>query len=72
MTDIDYIIDLVTAELVVLLMERQGMNLQNAMDTVYNSDTFTKMSDPATELYYQSPYYIYSYLDTEIKTGAIG
>lgn len=72
MTDFDYIVESVTADLVVLLMERLGMDLQTALDTVYTSDTFVKLSDPTTELYYQSPYYIYSYLETEIKTGMMG
>ena len=72
MTDFDYIVESVTADLVVLLMERLGMDLQTALDTVYTSDTFVKLYDPTTELYYQSPYYIYSYLETEIKTGAMG
>lgn len=72
MTDFDHMVESVTADLVVLLMERLGMDLQTALDTVYTSDTFVKLSDPATELYYQSPYYIYSYLETEIKTGMMG
>ena len=62
MTDFDYMVESVTADLVVLLMERLGMDLQTALDTVYTSDTFAKLSNPATELYYQSPYYIYSVL----------
>ena len=72
MTDFDYMVESVTADLVVLLMERLGMDLQTALDTVYTSDTFAKLSNTATELYYQSPYYIYSYLETEIKTGVMG
>ena len=72
MTDFDYMVESVTADLVVLLMERLGMDLQTALDTVYTSDTFAKLSNPATELYYQSPYYIYSYIETEIRTGVMG
>ena len=72
MTDFDYMVESVTADLVVLLMERLGMDLQAALGTVYTSDTFAKLSNPATELYYQSPYYIYSYLETEIRTGVMG
>ena len=42
MTDFDYMVESVTADLVVLLMERLGMDLQTALDTVYTSDTFAK------------------------------
>ena len=38
MTDFDYMVESVTADLVVLLMERLGMDLQTALDTVYTSD----------------------------------
>ena len=72
MTDFDYMVESVTADLVVLLMERLGMDMPTALDTVYTSHTFAKLSDPATGLYYQSPYYTYSYLETEIKTGMMG
>lgn len=45
--------------------------MKKAFDTLYNSDTYAKLSDPKTGLYIQSAGYIYSYLKTEITTGEI-
>jgi hypothetical protein len=39
---------------------------QHDYDIVYNSDTFAKLSDPETGLFFQSPGYVYSYLESEI------
>ena len=50
-------------------MDERGLTLHEALDTVYNSDTYAKLMNPATGLYFQSPVYIYSYLDKELATG---
>ena len=42
-----------------------------AMDILYNSETYAKLKDPKTGLYFQSPAYIYGYLDKEIKQGSL-
>jgi hypothetical protein len=52
-----------------MLMEERGLSLHEALDTVYNSETYAKLTDPATGLYFQSSVYIYSYLDRELATG---
>ena len=71
MTAVDYMIDSLAAELVLLVMEDLHVDFVTALDTVYNSDTFSKVANPRTELYYQSPLYIYSYLVHEIHNGVM-
>ena len=44
----------------------------DAIDIIYNSDTFQKLEDTETDLYVQSPAYIYELLNTEYKTGRFG
>ncbi|MCD7926343.1 hypothetical protein [Phocaeicola sp.] len=56
-------------ELVVLLMEDQGMQMEEALNTVFNSDTYLRLMDERTKLYFQSPRYVYDFLKTEILTG---
>lgn len=34
--------------------------MEQAMEIYYNSDTFERLKDPATGLYYQSPGYVYA------------
>ena len=36
--------------------------MTQAMDIYYNSDTFDRLSNPATGLYYQSAGYVYDFL----------
>ena len=62
-----YMKEHVTKRLISLLMEREKVSLREAFDIVYNSDTFAKLSDPETGLYFQSPGYVYSYLESEMS-----
>lgn len=72
MTDIDYMIEHVAADLIQLLVEKRGMTFVDAVDTLYTSDTYAKLSNPKTGLYFQSPNYVYSYLEHELATGVMG
>ena len=45
------------------------MDLETALDTIYTSDTFQKLKDSKTGLYFQSPLYVYDFLEKEIETG---
>ena len=62
-----YMKEHVTKCLISMLMEREKVSLREAFDIVYNSDTFAKLSDPETGLYFQSPGYVYSYLESEMS-----
>ena len=54
-----------------LLIEERGMSMADALDTIYLSDTYAKLSEPATGLYYQGARYVLSYIISEIETGKI-
>ena len=71
MTGSEYMMECLAKDLVLLLMERRKMNLEAALDTLYTSDTFTKLKDERTGLYFQSPLYVYDFLEKEIETGAM-
>lgn len=58
-----------SAELISLLIKNWHYSSEEAMDVLYNSDTFSRLEDSKTGLYYQSPGYVYSYLDKELSTG---
>lgn len=59
-------------ELVVLLMEDRKMRMEEALDTVFNSDTYARLTKEHTKLYIQSPRYVYDFLKTELLTGKMG
>ena len=67
MTDIEYMTECMTKDLILLLMERRNMDLETALDTIYTSDTFQKLKDSKTGLYFQSPLYVYDFLEKEIE-----
>lgn len=58
-------------ELAKILMEEWHYDMTEALSTLYNSETFQQLSNPATGLYYQSPGYVYSYLKNELTIGRI-
>ena len=60
-----------SASLVQMLMVQMNYSMDEALDTLYNSDTFSRLQDSRTGLYYQSPGYVYSFLDNELTTGKI-
>ena len=69
MTDFNYMLEGMTRDLAVMLMERRKMPMTDALDTLYNSETYEKLSDPRSGLYFQAPGYVYDFLDKEIEYG---
>nr|AIF26292.1 putative hypothetical protein [uncultured bacterium Lq_025_E06] len=59
------------ADLVNQVMADYNLDLEKALDIVYSSDVFQKLSDPATALYKEGPVYIYSFLKEELEKGKI-
>ena len=55
------------AELIQILMEQYAYTMEQAMDALYNSETFARLQDAGTGLYYQSPGYVYSFLNSELS-----
>ena len=45
------------------------MDMKTALHTLYTSDTYTKLQDTKTGLYFQSTRYVYDFLKNEIKSG---
>ncbi|MGP1447756.1 MAG: hypothetical protein ACTTKO_09610 [Candidatus Limimorpha sp.] len=70
--DFDFMVEILTRDIIALLMERKGLDMGTAFDTFYNSDTYQTLLRPASGLYFQSAGYVYSFLDTELKTGKMG
>ncbi|MBR5957421.1 MAG: hypothetical protein IKZ99_03570 [Salinivirgaceae bacterium] len=56
-----------TEELVAILVEETGFDINKAFDILYKSQTYAKLSDPNTKLYIQSAGYVYSVLEDELS-----
>ena len=70
--DVEFVIEELVKELALRLMDERGMMMKQALDTIYNSETYSKVLDLRTGLYSQSTVYVYSFLMNEILTGKIG
>lgn len=70
--DVEFVIEELVKELALRLMEERSMTMKQALDTIYNSETYTKILDLRTSLFSQSTAYVYSILETEILTGKLG
>ena len=47
------------------------LTMEQALSTIINSDTYQRLQRDATGLYYQSPGYVYSFLENELKTARV-
>jgi len=66
-----YLKEGLVADLVDRVMVDYHLDLENALDVVYSSEIFRKLSDPATGLYKEGPAYVYSFLKDELGKGKI-
>jgi antitoxin component of RelBE/YafQ-DinJ toxin-antitoxin module len=69
---VTFMIEELVKEIALRLMDERGLTMKQALDTVYNSETYSKVLDIRTGLFSQSTAYVYSILETEILTGKIG
>lgn len=59
--------------LALLLAERhEGMTMEQALSVVFNSDVYRKVMDERTRFYYQSPRYVFAFLEEELTRGKLG
>lgn len=58
-----YLKEHLTARMVQILAEEQGLSIEEAFERVYTSPIFDKLSDVRTGLFYQSPRYVLSYIE---------
>ena len=66
-----FLIDTLTKNLVLMVMEEFDYSIPDAMDAVYNSQLYEKILDLETGLYYQSAGYNYELLRNELLTGKV-
>ena len=64
-------LDMVKNLALMLQEENPSLSMEQALSLVINSDTYQRILNDNTRLYYQSPRYVYSFLDNELKTGKL-
>lgn len=69
---IQFLIEEMTREIIIYLMQDFGYDMDKAFEIFYNSDTFERLNNIQSGLYYQSSGYVYSFLKEELLTGKVG
>ena len=69
---IQFLIEEMTREIIIYLMQDFGYDMDKAFEIFYNSDTFERLNNTQSGLYYQSSGYVYSFLKEELLTGKVG
>lgn len=64
-----YQYDMVAKLALLLIEDGKATAMDDALDTVINSETYQRLMDDKSALYYQSPRYVYDFLLNEIVTG---
>lgn len=63
--------DELCVELAGILVDEFHMKPEEAIETLYTSETFERLQDDNTGLYYQSAGYVFSFLQNELMTARI-
>ncbi len=63
--------DELSVEIAGFLVDDYHYTPEEAIDVLYTSETFERLQDDSTGLYYQSPGYVYSFLQNELKTARV-
>ena len=71
MKDIQYMNECMMRDLAMMLIKEYNISLLEALGMLYNSETYEKLQDPRTGLYFQSPVYVFDFLQRELKQGKI-
>lgn len=66
--EIDYMNECTSRDLLLMLTSNKKISLEEAMHILYNSNTYSKLQDPRTRLFFQSPIYIYDVLEEELTS----
>lgn len=67
----EQLIEYITADLVDFIMKDENISMLEAMQRLYTSETFHKLNDTETGLYFESPLYVYDIYKTEKAYGQI-
>ena len=70
--DFNYMKEALATDLAELNAKVFDMIVTEALDTLFGSETYAKLCNPNTGLYFQSTQYVYSFLKNELLTAKMG
>lgn len=67
----DFLVEYITTRVVEWIIRDQNIGLEEALLLFHNSETFEKLCEKHTDLYIESPAYIYELLTEELRRGTL-
>ena len=65
--DRQFLIETLCEDLIPMIMEEYSLTDREAIDKLYKSNTFAKIEDPQTGLYYQGALYVFDFFKEEFS-----
>ena len=67
----EFLVEYITTKVVEMLIKDRKIGLEEALLMFHNSETFEKLCDRKTDMYIESPGYIYEIFQEELRRGTI-
>lgn len=67
----EFLVEYITARVVEWIIDEQKVGLEEALLIFHNSETFEKLCERTTDLYIESPAFIYEIFKEEMRRGTI-
>jgi len=67
----EFLVEYITAKVVEWLINDNIIGLEEALLLFHNSETFDKLCEKKTNMYIESPAYIYEILQDELRRGTL-
>jgi len=66
-----FLVEYITTKVVEWIIADENVGLEEALLLFHNSETFEKLCEQKTDLYIESPAYIYDILKEELRRGTL-
>lgn len=67
----EFLVEYITAKVVEWLIKDRNIGLEEALLMFHNSETFDKLCERKTDMYIESPGYIYEIFQEELRRGTL-
>lgn len=67
----EFLVEYITTKVVEWIIRDQQLGLEEALLLFHNSETFEKLCERKTDMYIESPGYIYEIFQEELRRGTI-
>lgn len=67
----EFLVEYITAKVVEWIIRDEMTSLENALLLFHNSETFEKLCERKTDIYIESPAYVYEIFKEELRRGTL-